>query len=264
MKKDNQSNTNGAEKQETWFRRNIKVFGVDAPVMMIMGVLIGILLSIVFMLSIPDLFVQPLIANAVRATVAALPTPAAVVQIEPPQTSGSTSPGDLTPDIDPMDNAANWNGYTGGTGAMDLGLVTGETNQAIAVTYTLNEHDYVGIEKKIIPCQLFGTRGIRFSYNGSGASSTLEIKFIYTPDDLGQEAVFSLVLNSATDTGGQWLSMEADYSEFQCWPDTGCSAMDVLDVSRVARIDFAISNKPDKGDMPGTGIMLIDNVQTIR
>ncbi len=260
MDNDHPSNEIDVKKQETWFHRYIKVFGVDAPVMMIMGILIGILLSIVFMLSIPDLFVHPLIANAVRATVAALPTPTAM----PPQTSDPTSPGERIPDIDPMDNTANWNGYTGGTGVMDLGLVTGETKQAIAVTYTLNEHDYVGIEKKIIPCQLFGTRGIRFSYNSSGAPNTLEIKFIYTPDDLGQEAVFSLVLNSVTDTGGQWLSMEAIFSDFQCWPDTGCRANDVLDVSRVERIDFAISNKPDKGDMPGTGIFLIDNVQTIR
>ena len=66
-----------------WWQKAIKVFGIEAPILLIVGVVIGIILTYgsiyASMLSNSDLFIQPAIAYAVRETVAAqgLTTPPA-------------------------------------------------------------------------------------------------------------------------------------------------------------------------------------------
>lgn len=66
----------------SWWQKAIKVLGVEAPVLLIIGIVIGIFLSYAFMMSKPDLFIQPAIAYAVRETVQVLehttPTPSIV------------------------------------------------------------------------------------------------------------------------------------------------------------------------------------------
>lgn len=57
--------------QTTWWQKAIKVFGVEAPILLIIGVVIGIIFSYIFMISKPDLFIQPAISYAVRETVQA-------------------------------------------------------------------------------------------------------------------------------------------------------------------------------------------------
>lgn len=65
--------TKAKEKQTevNWWQKVIKAFGVEAPVLLLVGVLIGIILSYLFMASKPELFLQPVMAYAVRETVAA-------------------------------------------------------------------------------------------------------------------------------------------------------------------------------------------------
>lgn len=167
--------------------------------------------------------------------------------------------------IDPMEATADWIQYTDDKGStMVIGQVDGKTNKAVQLSYALKEWGYVGITRLLIPCELFGTRGIRFSYRGTGAPNSVEVKLIYTPDGRGREAVFSVIRNRATDTNGKWVLFEALYSEFKCWPDTGCSATNPLDISKVQKIDFAISNKRDLGDVAGVGAVLIDDVQAFK
>jgi len=55
----------------TWWQKVVKAFGIEAPVLLLVGVLIGIILSYIFMASKPELFLQPVMAYAVRETVAA-------------------------------------------------------------------------------------------------------------------------------------------------------------------------------------------------
>jgi hypothetical protein len=64
---------------------------------------------------------------------------------------------------------------------------------------------------------------------------------------------------TATD---DWESLVASYDDFGCWPDTGCFPGEKLDLDKVWRIDFAISNKT--GDTPGKGLVTIDSVQGIK
>jgi len=55
---------------EKWWQKGVKAFGVEAPMLLLVGVLIGIVLSYYYMFSKPDIFLQPAIAYAVRETVA--------------------------------------------------------------------------------------------------------------------------------------------------------------------------------------------------
>lgn len=80
-----EENSNNHDKQddvtpnETWWRKNIKALGIEAPVLMIIGVLIGIIFSFIFFITNPELFIQPIISNSVRETLVAqtpaIPTP---------------------------------------------------------------------------------------------------------------------------------------------------------------------------------------------
>ena len=274
MSESKENNANEPHKEDAWWRRIIKAFGIEAPVMMLMGVVIGILLSYIFIISKPDIFIQPLIAHAVRETVAVQPTQSPMPTYtpytllmpttEPTQLPTQTSTITPVPNIyiETMDTIADWGSNGNGVGV--LGLVDGLRNKAIEISYTLKENEYVGIAKPLIPCQLFGGKGIQFSYRGSGAVNTIELKLIYTPDQSGQEAVFGWIQYHSTETDGEWVTIEVPYTGFKCWAGTGCRVEDMLDISKVQRIDFAISNKPDKNDIPGVGIVLLDEVQIFK
>ena len=257
--------------QDPWWRRLIIILGKEVSPLMLGGAIIGVLVCY-FWLSKQPFWLDPLIGNAVRATIAAQPTLTPMPTCTPYTpillTMGPTQTPTITPTpiivIDTMDNTTGWDMYGNDKSFIVIGLADGQTNKAIEVSYAVREYGYVGIAKYLIHCQLFGTRGIRFSYKGSGALNTTEFKLIYAPNGQGKETVFSLVRNSSTDTKGQWLLVEALYSEFKCWPDTGCSADESLDISRVCKVDFAISNKPAEGDVPGTGVVLIDDIQAVR
>jgi hypothetical protein len=118
----------------------------------------------------------------------------------------------------------------------------------------------VGISKQFPLGILNGTKAIGFCYQGSGQPNTLEIKVRYAPSDKG--AIFGVFLHRATDTNSQWICPEISYAQFVCWEGTGCNFGEPLDISKVQKVEFAISNK--KGDAPGTGIVLLDDVRTIR
>ena len=165
--------------------------------------------------------------------------------------------------IDTMDSTSGWDIYATNPGATVIVSSTpGKAGNALQVSFALNNDKWVGISRQLHPEILDGTKAIAFCYQGSGQPNTLEIKLIYAPDDQKQEAIFSVFRNHATDTHGQWVCLEIPYTEFSCWIDTGCSLGEPLDVSNVQKIDFAISSK--KGDIPGTGTVLLDDVRATR
>lgn len=79
--------------EPSWWQKAVKVFGVEAPILLIVGVVIGIILSYTFMMSKPDLFIQPAIAYAVRETLA----------VQALTTAQHTSP---TPTLTPLATSA--------------------------------------------------------------------------------------------------------------------------------------------------------------
>jgi hypothetical protein len=47
------------------------------------------------------------------------------------------------------------------------------------------------------------------------------------------------------------------------WSDKSCDDNLRLDLNKVRKIEFAISNKPEDGDLYGSGKVIIDDVQGI-
>jgi hypothetical protein len=162
--------------------------------------------------------------------------------------------------VDTMDSTLGWNPYATDQGAsVTAGSSPGKVGNALQISFALNNDRWVGISKQFYPGVLAGTKTIGFCYLGSGQPNTLEFKLIYAPDDQKKEAIFGVFRNHATDTRGQWVCLRIPYAEFACWAGTGCSLGEPLDVGKVQRIDFAISSK--KGDVPGTGNVLLDDLR---
>jgi len=176
-----------------------------------------------------------------------VPTPALISIAVPAQVS-----------IDQMDTTFGWQTHQDGKGSVVLiRSATGIRGNAIEIGYELKPGGWVAISKEIKPSVLVGTSRIRFSYAGYGAPNTIELKLIYR-----EGVVFSVEWSGVTDTNGGWRMLEASYSQFTCWESTGCSRGEVIDIRRVEKIDFAVSNRP--GNTPGIGVVRIDNVEARR
>lgn len=140
---------------------------------------------------------------------------------------------------------------------MILHSVEGRFDNAVEISFDLKQDGYVGISKEFYPGILSETAGIAFSYNGSGVPNTIEFKLLYAPDSNGKSAIFSVGWHHTTATN-DWKTFEIPYSAFDCWVDTGCVPNEEINLDRVWKIDFAVSNK--LGDTPGIGIIAIDNI----
>ncbi len=188
----------------------------------------------------------------------ASPTPTATSAA--PATPAPTVPAPALV-IDAMESTANWDLYEDGLGSSCmLRTAPGFQDQAIEIVFELEANGWVGMSREIETGVLVGTDGIRFFYAGDGAPNTIELKLIYEPDDAGQSAVFSTMWFRASATA-DWMMLQVPYSTFACWEATGCAAGEQIDLRRVARIDFAISNKP--GDTPGVGTLRIDEIGAV-
>jgi hypothetical protein len=198
----------------------------------------------------------------VKATSTPTPTPTRPAPTATPTQQPTAKP---TPKIiDTMDSISGWSEYKDDKGSsIEIESESGKTNNAVKISFSLKKDGWVGISKPLYSGLLVGTRAIGFSYKGSGAPNTIELKLIYTANAQGKEAVFSIFRNHVTNAS-DWTSLEVPYAEFACWPDTGCDAGSPLDVSRVQRIDFAISNKPGQGDTLGAGVVSLDDVQALK
>ena len=174
-----------------------------------------------------------------------------------------TTPPTLTPCIiDTMDSTSGWRTYKDDKGSsINIKSISGRTDNAIEISYDLKEWGWLIISKKINPKILSEKEGIKFFYKGSGEPNTIELKLIY--GDVGG-TTFGVLWNRATVTD-DWVSIEVPYSYFDCWwPDDECLRYgNKLDLTNVRKIEFAISNKPEDGDVYGSGRVIIDDVQGI-
>ncbi len=162
--------------------------------------------------------------------------------------------------IDSMNNRSEWNTYFDDKGStIEIVPRQGLNDDALEIIYDLQSDGWAGVSKMIDADSLSGTKKIGFYYQGYGAPNTIELKLLYTEVG-GENAVFSVLWHSAT-AKEDWTFLEAPYSDFICWVDTPCPEDGLLNVARVWKIDFAISNKSGMGDKPGFGVVVIDDVQ---
>lgn len=159
--------------------------------------------------------------------------------------------------IDDMTGVSVWSAFEHGGSSLIVSGVTDRKTHALELDYTVEKDGWVAIHREINPAALAGSRLIGFSFRGSGAPNSIEFKLFRKPDENGRSAIFGVVWNHATNTDG-WRYVEAPYSLFVCWRETGCQPGEVLDPSEVWKIDIAIANKA--GDTPGSGVVLISPI----
>jgi hypothetical protein len=200
------------------------------------------------------------------------PSPSSTLTSSPSPTLTSSPSPTFTPSPSPIpsgvivqtDSTLGWGTYGDDKGStLMLRTKTIDDNTALEIAYDLKEWGWVGISQDIDPAVLVGTKGLRFSYGGSGAPNTIELKLLYMPDDNGNRAVFSVLWHGATATDG-WRTLEATYGRLRCWEGTGCTPGSEIDIAKVGTIDLAISNKLDQGDKRGEGVIMIDDIRAIR
>ena len=162
--------------------------------------------------------------------------------------------------IDSMESTMVWYTHKDDMGSsLNRKLIPGKTDNGIEISYDLKEGGWVLISKVIDPEILSEYEGIRFYYKGSGEPNTIELKLIYE-----DTTTFAVEWHGAT-VADDWVSVEVPYSGFNClWPADNCQRHgNELDLKKVKKIEFAISNKPDHGDAYGSGWVIIDDVQGI-
>jgi len=171
--------------------------------------------------------------------------------------------------IDTMDNTSGWKKYieNGTESSINFTSVPGRIGNATAISYDMKEGGYVSIIKEITPEILSGKEGIKFYYKGSGKPNTLALILVYGDPEYTS---FGVVWYSAT-VRDDWISFEGFFegsesdTNFRClWPLENCDHYGgKLDLNYVRAISFAIRNNYEAGDIPGSGMVLIDDVQGI-
>lgn len=198
-------------------------------------------------------------------------TPTPTKTLTPTATPFPTEAPTPTPSIkyiDQFEAIRNWEtafcddkcGGSKGASSVSISLIPGRTGKAVKVSFDLKESGWVLITRGIYPGLLFETSGISLFYRGSGAPNTLELKLILRYPGDTDDTTFGMAWPRATLTDNQWVLIEAPYSSFTCWwPQSNCAKHgDVLDLTKVVKIDLAISNK--SGDLPGYGEVAFDDL----
>jgi hypothetical protein len=166
--------------------------------------------------------------------------------------------------IDPMDDKSEWIKYPDDLGGIiETSKVPGINGNAIELNYDIKQKGWVQITKKINPDILNGTKAFGFSYKGTGASNTLEFKLSYEDNNSSPDTTFICDFHASTNTNDTWTPVNVSIYDISCrWPYNMCNLYkNRLDLSKVDRIEFAVSNKPDEGDVPGKGKIAIDDVK---
>ena len=187
------------------------------------------------------------------------PTPTLIITPTPTPTPTETHPSNATNIIDSMESTLYWKTYKYTGSSINIKSVPGRTDNGIEISYDLEERGWVLISKEINPKILSEYEGLRFYYKGSGEPNTIELKLIYE-----DTTTFGVVRNRAT-VADNWITLEVPYSHFDCWwPYDNCLHYgEKIDLENVRKIEFAISNKPEDGDVYGSGKVIIDDVQGI-
>jgi hypothetical protein len=185
--------------------------------------------------------------------------------------------------IDTMDNLAGWNkpfcdeacGGANGRSFIDVSLTPGHSGQnidnAVEISYTLKPYGWVEIEREIKPELLNGLAGLSFFYKNSSVPfspnppDTVEVKFMLRYPGDQAETAFGTLLHKATATDREWVFTEVLFSDFKCmFPENNCVKHPQFDLAQAVRLSFAISHKPEVGDVAGSGKVAFDDLQGIR
>jgi|GEM_PF-4946257 len=200
---------------------------------------------------------QPVVvATDILATVSVPEIQPVTETVAPPtQTSASQ------PEIFSTDKLTGLKPYNNAGSFIAFNLVPSFSGEGLEISYIIDKNGWAGVFRMVEPESLAETKGIKFSYMGSGSPNTLEFKVEYK-----QGTVFSVLLPHLS-AAPDWQDVEVLYTDLTCWSNTpGCpeNLSLSLETDNVIKIGFAVSNKPDYDDVPGSGKMIIDNVQTIR
>ncbi|MCD4845145.1 MAG: hypothetical protein K8R25_11735 [Methanosarcinales archaeon] len=168
--------------------------------------------------------------------------------------------------IDPMESTRDWYTFRDDHGSsINRKLIPGKTGNSIEIAYDLKEWGWVTLNRRIDPSILSEIEGIRFFYKGTGKPNTIEFKLSYSDGDEynGTDTTFGFLINAATVKDG-WTQVDVPYDMLECWwSDKSCDDNPRLDLNKVRKIEFTISNKPKDGDLYGSGKVIIDDVQGI-
>jgi hypothetical protein len=173
----------------------------------------------------------------------------------------SRPPPTRTVTLSAMRSTAGWVPYSRAGSSVTL-LPSPEGRRPFSLSYSVRDSSWVGITMRIPAGVLSGTDLIEFAYRGNGAPNSLEFKLLY-PALGGEAPIFATIWRHSTDTHGSRRLIRIPYADFSCWPGTGCREGEPLDPGRVEKIDFAVSDKPDSGDVAGTGSITFENVVAI-
>lgn len=198
--------------------------------------------------------------TAVEPTATSQPT----TRPSPTLIASATPEPSLSPiTIDPMEDMAGWSTYVDDKTVFTVTATSGITGNAVEIAFELQEWGWMGVSREIEPQMLQGTRGIRFFHRGDGAPNTIEFKVLYAPNAQGESAIFSVLWPGVTATE-DWETLEVHYDDLSCWEETPCEPGETVDPAKVWKLDFAVSNKAHLGDVPGAGVVVIDEVQGVR
>jgi len=168
--------------------------------------------------------------------------------------------------IDSMESTMGWYTYKDDEGSsINRKSILGRTGNGIEITYDLKEWGWVTLNKRIDPSILSEIEGIRFFYKGTGKPNTIEFKLMYNDGDEynGIDTTFGFLINAAT-VKDDWTQVEVPYDMLECWwSDKSCDDNPRLYLNKVRKIEFAFSNRPEDGDVYGSGRVIIDDVQGI-
>ncbi|MBL8024625.1 MAG: gliding motility-associated C-terminal domain-containing protein [Elusimicrobia bacterium] len=146
--------------------------------------------------------------------------------------------------LDPFESTVGWNTVTDAAGAtVSLSTVTGQSGNALRMTYSLEAGHYAGIYNNSAPFVDFtalGADAVQFRYRATGGTNTIEIKFV--DSDSGTTILADNLMYKFTPvTDNVWREMTVPFASFFT-NDFGNSS---FDLSRVSKFGFGVSRDTD-------------------
>jgi hypothetical protein len=168
--------------------------------------------------------------------------------------------------LDRLDALSSWvtHVYTDGS-VITPTLVAGPSGNAVQLSFHLPTLGGWGlINRPVDPEMLAGKLGFVFTYKGSGARDTLEMKLI---DSDG--VTFGSKWNAATNTQGTWKEQQVSFDQFSCWwtanlMDNHCPAGARLNPQKMVSLEFAVSVKPGDDFDPDLGASGVVSISALR
>lgn len=145
-----------------------------------------------------------------------------------------------------MDTTAGWDPYTDNGATASLGTAQGNKGKALEFTYNLGAGNWAAM-RKFIEGDISKYTSVSFSYKGSGAKNTLEVKF-----EDADGSVFGTVIGARSNPSA-WTDITIPIASLSYW----WGGDKTLDLKKV-KLHFAVSKRD--GDAGGTGKLIIGDI----